>query len=39
MDIIIHTSEAESIDTAAILRAVEALGYFVNSVTFAGEEV
>lgn len=38
MDIIIVTSDPESINTDAIQEAVEALGYFVASVTIEARE-
>lgn len=36
MEIVIRTADPESIDTEEIQRAVEALGYFVLSVSIEG---
>lgn len=38
MDIVINTSDPESIDPDAIKAAVEGLGYFVHAVHIEGEE-
>jgi hypothetical protein len=35
MDIVVYTSDPDAIDTDEIQKALEAIGYFVASVTFA----